>query len=94
MDQGTVPAPAENILYGALELSKNRWILLLQFPDQQQPSLYPISGWNAKGLMVKPLRAATLGEGEREVAVHHGQVGRAGAAARADERPGPAGNEV
>lgn len=34
----------ENILYGALELSKNRWILSIQFPDHQQPSLCPVTG--------------------------------------------------
>lgn len=43
----------ENTLYGALELSKNRWILSLQFPDHQQPSLYPITGGDAEGLMLK-----------------------------------------
>jgi transposase len=53
MDRGTVPPPPENILYGALELSKNRWILSIQFPDHQQPSLYPITGGDAEGLMLK-----------------------------------------
>jgi hypothetical protein len=43
----------ENILYGALELSKNRWILSIQFPDHQQPSLYPITGGDAEALMLK-----------------------------------------
>ena len=53
MDRGTVPPPPQNILYGALELSKNRWILSIQFPDHPQPSLYPITGGDAEGLMVK-----------------------------------------
>ena len=57
----------ENTLYGALELSKNRWILSLQFPDHQQPSLYPIAGGDAEGLMLKlaaaPDRYLTAGAG-------------------------------
>jgi hypothetical protein len=39
--QGTAAA-AGDILYGALELSKNSWLLAIQFPDRAQPSLYPI----------------------------------------------------
>jgi transposase len=53
MDRRTVPAPSENILCCALELSKSRWILSIQFPDHQQPSLYPITGGDAEGLMIK-----------------------------------------
>lgn len=43
----------ENILHGALELSKNSWLLGVQFPDRAQPSLYPIAGGDTAGLMAK-----------------------------------------
>jgi hypothetical protein len=36
-----------------LELSKNSWLLAIQFPDQEQPSLYSIEGRDADRLMVK-----------------------------------------
>jgi hypothetical protein len=42
MDHAITDTPAETILHGALELSKNSWLLALQFPDRAQPSLYPI----------------------------------------------------
>ena len=41
------------VLYGALELSKNTWLLALQLPDRAQPSLYPIRGGDTEGLMAK-----------------------------------------
>lgn len=51
------PAPkttsSEETLYAALELSKNSWLLAIQFPDRDNPSLHPIKGGNAKGLMTK-----------------------------------------
>ena len=53
MDRGTASPLTENILYCALELSKNKWILSIQFPDHQQPSLYPIKGSDTEGLMAK-----------------------------------------
>jgi len=31
-------------LHCALELSKNSWLLAIQFPDRAQPSLYSIEG--------------------------------------------------
>jgi hypothetical protein len=34
-------------MYCALELSKNSWLLAIQFRDREQPSLYPIEGGNA-----------------------------------------------
>ena len=37
----TSTTPAGNILHCALELSKNTWLLGIQFPDRPQPSLYP-----------------------------------------------------
>jgi hypothetical protein len=44
MDHAITGTPAETVLYGALELSENSWLLALQFPDRAQPSLYPIRG--------------------------------------------------
>ena len=38
MDHAITDTPAETILHGALELSKNSWLLALQFPDRAQPS--------------------------------------------------------
>ena len=52
MDHAIKAAPAK-ILHGALELSKNSWLLGLQFPDRPQPSLYPIRGGDTQGLMAK-----------------------------------------
>jgi transposase len=53
MDHAITDTPAETILHGALELSKNSWLLALQFPDRGQPSLYPIRGGDTVGLMTK-----------------------------------------
>jgi transposase len=36
-----------------LELSKKSWLLAIQFPDREQPSLHPIEGGDAERLMVK-----------------------------------------
>ncbi|MFQ5758022.1 MAG: IS110 family transposase [Acidiferrobacterales bacterium] len=47
----------ENVLRCALELSKNSWLLAIQFPDRPQPSLYPIKGGDTEGLMVKLMAA-------------------------------------
>jgi len=43
----------KHTLHAALELSKNSWLLAIQFPDRDNPSLYPIRGGNAEGLMAK-----------------------------------------
>ena len=53
MDHAITDTPAETILHGALELSKNSWLSALQFPDRAQPSLYPIRGGDTVGLMAK-----------------------------------------
>ena len=45
--------PSERTLHCALELSKNSWLLAIQFPDRAQPSLYPIEGGNTEKLMAK-----------------------------------------
>ena len=57
MDHTNTGTPAETILHGALELSKNSWLLALQFPDRAQPSLYPIRGGDTEGLMAKLMAA-------------------------------------
>jgi hypothetical protein len=57
MDHASSGTPAETVLYGALELSKNSWLLALQFPDRAQPSLYPIRGGDTEGLMAKLMAA-------------------------------------
>jgi len=33
-----------NTLHCALELSKKTWLLAIQFPDREQPSVYPVKG--------------------------------------------------
>ena len=53
MDCTSTAAPAGSILHCALELSKNTWLLGIQFPDRPQPSLYPIKGGNTEDLMSK-----------------------------------------
>ena len=57
MDHAITDTPAETVLYGALELSKNTWLLALQFPDRAQPSLYPIRGGDTEGLMGRLMAA-------------------------------------
>ena len=53
MDRATPSTGSANVLYCALELSKKSWLLAIQFPDQEQPSLYPIEGGDAERLMAK-----------------------------------------
>ena len=40
-------------IHAALELSKNRWLLAIQVPGRDNPSLHPIKGGDAEGLMAK-----------------------------------------
>ncbi len=47
------PASNEQCLYAVLELSKNSWLLAIQFPGRDNPSLHPIKGGDADGLMAK-----------------------------------------
>jgi hypothetical protein len=49
MDQATPSTASANTLHCALELSKKSWLLAIQFPDREQPSLYPIAGGDAGG---------------------------------------------
>jgi len=43
----------EHTLYAALELSKNSWLLAIQSPGRDNPSLHPIRGGDADGLVAK-----------------------------------------
>ncbi len=43
----------EQILHAALELSKNSWLLAIQLPDRDNPSLHPVKGGDAEGLIAK-----------------------------------------
>jgi transposase len=53
MSSSSTATPDEQTLYAALELSKNSWLLAIQFPGRGTPSLYPIRGGDAEGLMAK-----------------------------------------
>jgi transposase len=53
MTQLSAATSGEQTLYCALELSKNSWLLAIQFPDRDKASLYPIKGGDADGLMAK-----------------------------------------
>jgi transposase len=53
MDRTSFSTPSGRNLCCALELSKNSWLLAIQFPDRPQPSLYAIEGGNTEKLMTK-----------------------------------------
>jgi len=53
MTQFPVSTSNEQSIYAALELSKNSWLLAIQAPGRDNPSLYPIKGGDAEGLMAK-----------------------------------------
>ena len=53
MDRATLSRDSANTLHCALELSKKSWLLAIQFPDREQPSLYSIEGGDAEKLMAK-----------------------------------------
>ena len=57
MDRATPSTASANTLHCALELSKKSWLLAIQFPDREQPSLYPIAGGDAEKLMAKLTQA-------------------------------------
>ena len=59
MTQFPVSTSDDQSIYAALELSKNRWLLAIQAPGRDNPSLHPIKGGDADGLMAK-LEAASL----------------------------------
>ncbi len=53
MTRSAAVTTGEHTLHAALELSKNSWLLALQVPGRDNPSLYPIKGGDAEGLMAK-----------------------------------------
>jgi transposase len=53
MTQFPVSTSNEQSIYAALELSKNSWLLAIQVPGRDNPSLHPIKGGDAEGLMAK-----------------------------------------
>ena len=50
-----IPAASsgEETFFAALELSKNGWLLAIQFPERDNPSRHPITAGDAEGLMAK-----------------------------------------
>ncbi len=51
---GISPAiSSDQSIYGSLEPSKNSWLLAIQVPGRDNPSLHPIRGGDADGLMAK-----------------------------------------
>ena len=58
----------EQTIHAALELSKNSWLLAIQVPGRDNPSLHPIKGGDAEGLMAK------LGAARERVAKVTGQT--------------------
>jgi hypothetical protein len=40
-----------------VELSKNSWLLGIQFPDRQMASVFPLKGGDSEGLMEKLVAA-------------------------------------
>jgi transposase len=53
MTQFPVSTSNEQTIYAALELSKNSWLLAIQVPGRDRPSLHPIKGGDAEGLMTR-----------------------------------------
>ena len=53
MDQTSSSTLSSNTLHCALELSKNSWLLAVQFADHEQPSIYSMKGGDTEGLMSK-----------------------------------------
>jgi len=53
MTQFAVSTTSEHSIYASLELSKNSWLLAIQAPGRDNPSLHPIKGGNTEGLMAK-----------------------------------------
>ncbi len=53
MTQFPVSTSSEQSIYAALELNKNSWLLAIQIPGRDNPSLHPIKGGDAEGLVAK-----------------------------------------
>ena len=48
MDRATNSTAPADRLFCAMELSKNSWLLGIQFPDRQKASVYQLKGATAK----------------------------------------------
>jgi len=59
-------APADR-LFCAVELSKNSWLLGIQFPDRQMASIYPLKGGDSEGLMAKLVALVAASDAVRHV---------------------------
>ena len=57
MDRATNSTAPTDRLFCAVELSKNSWLLGIQFPDRQKASVYPLKGGDSEGLMAKLVAA-------------------------------------
>ena len=57
MDRATHSTPPADRLCCAVELSKNSWLLGIQFPDRQKASVYPLKGGDREDLMAKLVAA-------------------------------------
>src|SRR5262249_16523329 len=57
MQRATNTAVSVNTLNCALELSKNTWLLAIQFPDREQPGIHTIKGGDAAALLAKRITA-------------------------------------
>ena len=57
MNQTSCFATSTHALHCALELSKKSWLLAIQFPDREQPSVYTIKGGDAAALLAKLIAA-------------------------------------
>ena len=53
MTRFRVSTSDEQSIYAALERSKNKWLLAIQVAGRDNPSLYPIKGGDAEGLMAR-----------------------------------------
>ncbi len=53
MTQFSLSTSNAQSIHAALELSKNSWLLAIQVPGRDNPSLHPIKGGDAEGLMAK-----------------------------------------
>jgi transposase len=53
MSSSPTATSSEQCLYAALELSKNSWLLAIQLPGRDNPSLHPIKGGDPDGLIAK-----------------------------------------
>ena len=50
----------EQSIHAALELSKNRWLLAIQVPGRNKPSLHPIKGGDGEGVRVEMVESKKI----------------------------------